>query len=381
MASRRLFGRPTLLLACAAAQATGCNWNSRVALVHKECCDEPAEDCHGGAPKACNLDCAKVFLSFERDCGAQYASQLRQFHDVHVMCQATSSACAANPCHNRGKCVAVSRGDQGGHRRNLQAFACICPRGYSGVTCDQSGGGGSPKQLQQYIGSHFPSDGYGHKTWNGNWVQGDSKLIPFPKAGVALTFYGLNMGGAKMNLLAPHLPAGAVAIVSINMDHNQLTDQCAPALARAIAQLPNLQSLNLFNNKFADASPVTSIPKDLKYLNLGRGHYTDKAAPAIAAAIAKAAANLRSLNLEENHFSDASAAMFAKAIGLMTEVKELSMANNQFSDKTAPLIADALSKAKNLQFVDMESNKFSERGCAIMRAGVKKGGGKAYVGC
>eukprot|EP01047_Picozoa_sp_COSAG01_P069530 COSAG01_NODE_10309_length_2195_cov_14.195134_1_plen_396_part_00 len=39
--------------------------------VQTECCNEPSEDCSGGAPQTCNPGCAAVFLPFWSDCAAQ----------------------------------------------------------------------------------------------------------------------------------------------------------------------------------------------------------------------------------------------------------------------------------------------------------------------
>eukprot|EP01047_Picozoa_sp_COSAG01_P099497 COSAG01_NODE_29501_length_636_cov_0.897579_1_plen_150_part_10 len=44
---------------------------ARAKAVQTECCNEPSEDCSGGAPRTCNPGCAAVFLPFWSDCAAQ----------------------------------------------------------------------------------------------------------------------------------------------------------------------------------------------------------------------------------------------------------------------------------------------------------------------
>jgi hypothetical protein len=67
----------------------------RAAAVQAECCDQPSEDCSGGAPRICNTGCAGVFLPFWADCSAQLGPTNPQYLSVVTMCQAANSGSAA----------------------------------------------------------------------------------------------------------------------------------------------------------------------------------------------------------------------------------------------------------------------------------------------
>ena len=49
-------------------RCTDSNLAARSAVVNAECCDEPTEDCSGGAPATCNSRCAAVLVPYFEDC-------------------------------------------------------------------------------------------------------------------------------------------------------------------------------------------------------------------------------------------------------------------------------------------------------------------------
>eukprot|EP01047_Picozoa_sp_COSAG01_P092341 COSAG01_NODE_23731_length_803_cov_9.666193_1_plen_167_part_00 len=101
----------------------------RPAAVQAECCDDPSEDCSGGAPHTCNAGCAAVFLPFWADCGAQLGPN-PQYLSVVTMCQVAGSGSAA------GTVPAQSPAGGGGcarhtlpARRGVQSPSVGCPHG------------------------------------------------------------------------------------------------------------------------------------------------------------------------------------------------------------------------------------------------------------
>lgn len=60
-----------LLVAPAALKGTSCaDFEGRTEALDAECCDEPSEDCSGGAPHTCNAGCAAVLEPFWEDCAS-----------------------------------------------------------------------------------------------------------------------------------------------------------------------------------------------------------------------------------------------------------------------------------------------------------------------
>eukprot|EP01047_Picozoa_sp_COSAG01_P036824 COSAG01_NODE_2893_length_6905_cov_4.717455_6_plen_939_part_00 len=62
----------------------------RAQAVQDECCNEPSEDCSGGAPHTCNSGCSSVFLPFWTDCSVALHLQNTPLY------QSTVALCRAN---------------------------------------------------------------------------------------------------------------------------------------------------------------------------------------------------------------------------------------------------------------------------------------------
>ena len=115
-------------------------FSERQTAVTAKCC-ERANNCGPGHPPIlCSLGCANIFLGFWKECHGElltkYQHGITQFDGIVAKCQATSKACASEPCHNGAVCSASST--PGGHRHLQQAssgFACACRANYYGLTC------------------------------------------------------------------------------------------------------------------------------------------------------------------------------------------------------------------------------------------------------
>ena len=60
---------------------------SRAALMNRECCDEPWEDCSSGLPAVCNAACASVLLPFFADCAGDLGAAAFTYQTVVAQCQ------------------------------------------------------------------------------------------------------------------------------------------------------------------------------------------------------------------------------------------------------------------------------------------------------
>eukprot|EP01046_Picozoa_sp_COSAG06_P046588 COSAG06_NODE_6623_length_2852_cov_4.446785_2_plen_96_part_00 len=65
---------------------------SRLEAITTECCDEPAEDCSGGYPQACNPACAAVFLPFWASCRSALGETSWQLKPTVALCEAAALA-------------------------------------------------------------------------------------------------------------------------------------------------------------------------------------------------------------------------------------------------------------------------------------------------
>ncbi len=61
---------------------------SQTQMINVVCCDEPSEDCTGGAPAVCNVGCAELFLPFMQSCGSVLGEHLTDFEPVVALCEA-----------------------------------------------------------------------------------------------------------------------------------------------------------------------------------------------------------------------------------------------------------------------------------------------------
>ena len=133
---------------------------SRAAVMNRECCDEPWEDCSSGLPAVCNAGCASVLLPFFADCSGSLGAAAATYQSVVAQCQHPVSPppprpppppppppapapepapdpCGATPCANGGACTVVAGGS--GHRRAqtaAAAFTCSCVAGFRGDLCE-----------------------------------------------------------------------------------------------------------------------------------------------------------------------------------------------------------------------------------------------------
>jgi hypothetical protein len=60
----------------------------RTDAVTAECCDEPGEDCSGGAPRSPNAGCCGVLVPFFQDCAAEMGAGVDSIRDVGGLCPA-----------------------------------------------------------------------------------------------------------------------------------------------------------------------------------------------------------------------------------------------------------------------------------------------------
>eukprot|EP01047_Picozoa_sp_COSAG01_P004384 COSAG01_NODE_144_length_24108_cov_11.490441_33_plen_720_part_00 len=92
----------------------------RAQAVQTECCNEPSEDCSGGAPRTCNPGCAAVFLPFWSDCAAPLHLQGTPLY------QQTVALCRASAPAGSG---AGASGGAGTAGSVVQEFRLVCTDG------------------------------------------------------------------------------------------------------------------------------------------------------------------------------------------------------------------------------------------------------------
>jgi hypothetical protein len=88
----------------------------RTDAVTAECCNEPGEDCSGGAPRSPNAGCCGVLVPFFQDCAAEMGAGVDAIRDVVAMC----------PAGGTGPAPTAS---------TVLLFSAVCPPGVLLETC------------------------------------------------------------------------------------------------------------------------------------------------------------------------------------------------------------------------------------------------------
>lgn len=70
---------------------------SRSAEMTATCCDEATEDCSGGYPTTCNIDCARVLLPFFLECSEELGDAFGMMDHVVALCRAAKPAAPSPP--------------------------------------------------------------------------------------------------------------------------------------------------------------------------------------------------------------------------------------------------------------------------------------------
>ena len=156
---------------------------------------------------------------------------------------------------------------------------------------------------------------------------------------------------------------------SLNLSHNQLTDNAAKDFAAALLKHSNckLESLDLAEKKFTDnaAKNFSAALKHsnckLKSLNLSHNQFTDNAAKDFAAALQHSNCKLESLDLMNNNFTDNAAKDFAAALQHSNcKLKSLSLRYNHSTDNAAKDFAAALQHSNcKLKSLSLRGNNFT----------------------
>jgi Ran GTPase-activating protein (RanGAP) involved in mRNA processing and transport len=136
-----------------------------------------------------------------------------------------------------------------------------------------------------------------------------------------------------------HLPPRAVAVIrrnistTLNLAHVGIGDVLGILLAKSLASIPGLNSLNLEDNNLTDPgltavlNSLSGNPK-LEELNIGSNKIDDEAAEALRNYIGNPDCTLRSLHLKQADIDDGECAEFIEALMNNRHLQELDMSYN-----------------------------------------------------
>lgn len=150
----------------------------------------------------------------------------------------------------------------------------------------------------------------------------------------------------------------------LNLSFNEIRDEGAIAIAKALPFMPALTCLNLSSNLFGDEGAIAlanALPstKKLTRLFLYNNHIDDAGARAIVEALPPA---LTKLDLSENIISDDGAAVIAQALPSMKALTILFLDSNHIGDDGAAALAHVLLSTNKLTVLGLSYNQICDEG-------------------
>ena len=166
----------------------------------------------------------------------------------------------------------------------------------------------------------------------------------------------------------------------LDLAWNNITNEGAKKIAKAIQVTKTLRKLNLNDNQISDdgaaaISDSLKVNKSLQELKIqGRASrcvvITNKGAKYVSEAIQVNTA-LQKLDLSFNKISDDGAAAISDSLKINVSLQELNLAINDITTEGAKKIAEAIQVTKTLQKLNLLSNKISDDGAVAISDSLK----------
>jgi Ran GTPase-activating protein (RanGAP) involved in mRNA processing and transport len=155
-------------------------------------------------------------------------------------------------------------------------------------------------------------------------------------------------------------------VVKIDLSVNQLGPQGTFALCQALANIPNVKSLNLAMNAMRDvgadcvAKLMTSNP--LEEVNLSGNELSVRCVPTIAAAIASSA-SMKKLDLSINRIGSDGLILLSHSLS-SSKVEEVSLRSTHIDSEAVTHLCTALMTSSAAKLLFLNSNNIGFEGCS-----------------
>eukprot|EP01048_Picozoa_sp_COSAG05_P002580 COSAG05_NODE_107_length_18696_cov_209.227766_13_plen_1124_part_00 len=299
------------------------------------------------------------------------------FGPAHKMCDATATACKADPCKNGGACSAAIPDDHdGGHRRLLQSassFVCVCKAPWGGRTCTTCATEGyDPKtQCKTCLGA-------GYNPRQQCKICKDPLFDPAQQCKACKNSHFAEQGNCRTCKDSTFEPMkGCLACKNPLYDPQAQCKSCFVKGADPQHQCKACRSARYdFETQCRTCKdpaydPTKSCATKLRfYVKAGATEFVQRAAHLNAGDVVPLAdlitkhPGLTTIELSGNNFGDKSP---LPTTGL-PHAKKVDLSACHLTDKAVPALAQSLSRSPQLAAVDLRGNKFSAAGCAKLRA-------------
>jgi Ran GTPase-activating protein (RanGAP) involved in mRNA processing and transport len=180
------------------------------------------------------------------------------------------------------------------------------------------------------------------------------------------------------------IAASICGLIDLNLSHNGLSAECAPAIARGLLNRPDLTTVRLQRNLLGDAG-AEAIAMSLREgcgvteLNLSENRISDEGAMCLGEAI-RVGCKLRALELTHNEVANDGGTSLAKGVmSKRTPLHTLRLAWNKLGDPTGIAFGHALRALPPLRALYVQHNNFADRASESLVVGVESNAELAVV--
>ena len=164
-------------------------------------------------------------------------------------------------------------------------------------------------------------------------------------------------------------------LTAINISHNIITEDATDELGAILHHNPSLQELDLsYDNLLpADAMKIFKAMNKISNLitiNINHNMITDEAVNHLASFIFSSA-SLKEINLSYNHISTSDAIKIFKGMKNISNLETINISNNMITDEAADTLANVLSCNNKLKSLNLSSNYFRSEGFTKIFDGMK----------
>jgi Ran GTPase-activating protein (RanGAP) involved in mRNA processing and transport len=165
-------------------------------------------------------------------------------------------------------------------------------------------------------------------------------------------------------------PAELPSVVELDIGGNHLTKAAVAHLACFLPRVPNLEELDLRDNKAKEGirDLVPAFPFRLQRVDLSNNYVRDYGAQCLGSWLATTG-TLTDLELTDNQIGVPGAVALAQALQGGRGLRRLSLAYNQLGDEGAAAVAGGLTRNQTLKDLDLSDNDIGDPGSEAL-AGV-----------
>ena len=155
-------------------------------------------------------------------------------------------------------------------------------------------------------------------------------------------------------------------LVTLNISHNNITDEAANELSTVLLNNTSLQKIDLSYNNLStpDAVKIFKGMKNITNLisfNFSHNTITDEAADELANILSQNVF-LQELNLNYNNLSTSDSVKIFKGMKYIFKLKTINISHNMITDEAAGSISDVLFENSNLETLNLSSNCLRSKG-------------------